>query len=95
MIAQELNNYFSSVYISDNRVIPQFPPIAIATEITSIHFDVFLVMKVLTSSCSTYGVPNVYFTNNACKYVYLLSLLFERSMIEGYISILPLFIQRT
>ena len=37
MIAQELNNYFSSVYISDDGVITPFSQIANASEITSIH----------------------------------------------------------
>ena len=68
MIAQELNNYFSSVYISDDGVIPPFPQITVASEITSIHFDVFSVMKMLKSLRSTYtvgpdGLPNVYFKN--------------------------------
>ena len=93
MIAQELKNYFSSVYISDDGVIPLFPPIAVASEITSIHFDVFSVMKVLKSLRATYsvgpdGVPNVYLKNTCIDIVYPFALLFERSMIENYVPLI-------
>ena len=81
------------VYISDDGVCPPFPQIAVASEMTSIHFDVFSVVEVLKSLCSTCsvgpdGVPNVYLKNTCINIVYPLSLLFERSMIENYVPLI-------
>ena len=93
MIAQELNNYFSSVYITDDIVIPPFPQIAVASEIISIHFDLFSVMKVLKSLRLTYsmglgGLPNIYLESASNNIVNPLSLLFERSMIANHVPLL-------
>ena len=61
MIAQELNNNFHRYISLMMGAIPPSPApppplIATASEITSIHFDIFSVMKVLKCLGSTYSL---------------------------------------
>jgi hypothetical protein len=90
LIAEELNNYFASVYTLDNGLDDDFPLRNGAGEISTILFDIRSVTKTLnnlkaSTSTSPDGIPNIFLKNTSASLSFPLAYLFERSMIENFV----------
>ena len=90
LIAQELNNYFASVYTIDNNNTPAFDRRNGATELSFVYFDINSVCNVLKSLNSSTSVgpdniPNIFLKKMFTFLASPLARLYEQSFIVNFI----------